>query len=261
MLNGVEKTKCDCEMAQAVVTAETLALVEEQVQDHVEAQARNEKGPWTLWSELQSTTITNTTTTVFYVCDCHSTESERLADVLAKYGNNPEGIPALHYAILQQDLAAIDLLLKHGASPHAVDNAKSNCLYYAIKVGSLLLVKKFVQLNVNTGLVSYNGGVNALFVSVRMNQPEIANFLVESSSVSKENMNLTLRDLASGGGDFTFEQRKKTISLLVKHGGDINTGDYIGDTPLDYAITFSKDTKMIEFLQSLGAKRRLKDNP
>ena len=49
-------------------------------------------------------------------------ELNELTLVLTKYGNNPEGVPPLHYAILKKDTKAIDLLLKHGADPHTGDS-------------------------------------------------------------------------------------------------------------------------------------------
>lgn len=42
-----------------------------------------------------------------------------LLDILIKYGNNPDGIPALHYAIKMQDIRSVLLLLQHGADPNS----------------------------------------------------------------------------------------------------------------------------------------------
>jgi hypothetical protein len=68
------------------------------------------------------------------------TEFEQLAMIMAKYGNNAEGLQAINYAILQKDEPAIDLLLKYGAT------LEKNCFVYAIKTESLELVKKFIDL-------------------------------------------------------------------------------------------------------------------
>ncbi len=73
-------------------------------------------------------------------------ELNELTLVLTKYGNNPEGVPPLHYAILKKDTKAIDLLLKHGADPHTGDHETLTCLYYAIKADSVSLIKKFIAL-------------------------------------------------------------------------------------------------------------------
>jgi ankyrin repeat protein len=49
----------------------------------------------------------------------YSQGNSSLIDVLIKYGNNPDGVPPLHYAIKCRDEKAIKLLLDHGASPNA----------------------------------------------------------------------------------------------------------------------------------------------
>lgn len=183
------------------------------------------------------------------------TESCGLCKVLARHGNNPEGIPALHEAILQNDVRAVNLLLKNGASPHTIDKDNNNCLYWAIKAGSLLMVKQFVSLGVNTGFLSPSG-TNALWFAVKENQLEIINFLSNSPNVSVENKSHALRSIALDSGDFclTFTQRKKISDLLVRNGADINEKLPTGETPLDYALNGSKEAATIEFLKSLGAK-------
>lgn len=50
----------------------------------------------------------------------NSSTSPELVNVLVKYGNNPEGIPPLHYASLIGDEKAVTLLLDNGASPNAL---------------------------------------------------------------------------------------------------------------------------------------------
>ncbi|MBX3718123.1 MAG: ankyrin repeat domain-containing protein [Parachlamydiales bacterium] len=48
-------------------------------------------------------------------------ESEmfELIEIMIRYGHNPDGIPALHYAIKMEDERAVKLLLDHGADPNA----------------------------------------------------------------------------------------------------------------------------------------------
>lgn len=109
------------------------------------------------------------------------TESERLADILTRYGNNPEGIPALHYAILQSDTSAVDLLLKNGASPHTRDFHGADCIYYSVKAGNIQLVQKFLSLGVNP-----NGPVDMdqfkpLGLAIELKRNEIAKLLINSS--------------------------------------------------------------------------------
>jgi serine/threonine-protein phosphatase 6 regulatory ankyrin repeat subunit B len=43
----------------------------------------------------------------------------QLAETLVKYGNNSMGIPAIHFAVVQGDIAAVEQLLDFGASPNS----------------------------------------------------------------------------------------------------------------------------------------------
>lgn len=63
-----------------------------------------------------------------------TTDIEKLTLLQTKYGNNPYGVSTLQYAILQNDEAAVDLLLKYGASPFVAEEFPrgSNCLTFAV---------------------------------------------------------------------------------------------------------------------------------
>lgn len=104
-------------------------------------------------------------------------EFQQLAVITAKYGNNPEGIPALHYAILQNDEPAVDLLLRYGASPFTKDLHRKNCLHYAIKAGNLELVVKLVELGLNPN--DFSGGNVPLHVAIHEHQNDIAQYLID----------------------------------------------------------------------------------
>lgn len=138
-----------------------------------------------------------------YLENCSSlpvpqTDFEKLSAILTRYGNNPEGIPTLHYAILQNDKPAIDLLLKHGASPFTENFKHRNCLYYAIIAGSLELVQRFIQLGVDPNGTSDDDdeGLRPLAVAIKFHQNEIIDFLInigtqttyENSSGYKTNL-------------------------------------------------------------------------
>lgn len=104
------------------------------------------------------------------------TEFEQLTVILSKYCNNLWGVPPIHCAILQNDIPAIDLLLKYGASPFTISLRDDlSCIHYAIKAGSLELTKKFVELG-----APLNGGDvyrDPLSYAKYCNQPEIVRYL------------------------------------------------------------------------------------
>ncbi len=103
-----------------------------------------------------------------------SNNTIELLHILTKYGNNPEGIPALHYAILQEDEQAIQLLLANGASPFTVDqyNPPRNCLYFAVKSKNMRLVDTFLQLGVDINQEDFEYG--PLWTAIIEKQNQIA---------------------------------------------------------------------------------------
>lgn len=70
------------------------------------------------------------------------TEFEQLAVIMAKYGNNPQNLSAMNYAVLQHDEEAFDLLVKYGAAPGTWT------LYYASMAGDLAIFKKIIDAGV-----------------------------------------------------------------------------------------------------------------
>lgn len=105
------------------------------------------------------------------------TVQERLTNIIIKYGNNPDGIPMLQYAILVKDIPAVDLLLEQGASPFTRDWRQQNCLYYAVKSGELKLVKQFVDLGVSVN--DCCDSPNPLETAIRGHNHDIAKYLMD----------------------------------------------------------------------------------
>ena len=105
-------------------------------------------------------------------------ECDELSQVLAKYGNNPDGIPALLYAIKVNDERAVDILLKNGASAFTRDHLNRNALYFAVDSGSMNLVKKFMALGVSPN-EARNGADTAFFHAITERKNDIAKYIYD----------------------------------------------------------------------------------
>jgi ankyrin repeat protein len=64
---------------------------------------------------LNETTYYSTVRTLEVPTPKADNDQAKLLDIMIKYGNNPDGIPALLYAAKKGDQEAVKLLLAHGA--------------------------------------------------------------------------------------------------------------------------------------------------
>jgi ankyrin repeat protein len=124
-----------------------------QVEHHVEVSRENLSNIAAAYSVLSQ--IERTVGTVL------SYDSE-LIGILIRYGHNPDGIPALHYAIKMDDERAVRLLLEHGAHANSfsvsqIDDYIHRNLMYPLDYAALSGNAKTVQL-----LIDYGADVNPL---------------------------------------------------------------------------------------------------
>ncbi len=185
-------------------------------------------------------------------------ELNELTLILAKYSNNPEGAPPLHYAVLKNDGRAISLLLKHGVDPLSVCSKNNSCLYYAIRSGSLSLVKKFITLGNNPiDLCNRNAhhGYDATTMSLKLGQYEAAKYFIRTLEPTAKRLmfqgSLLIQPNACG---FTLEQRKELIGLMATY--IITSSETIASSALYLLEKLQNETRcehdMAEFLKALS---------
>lgn len=192
-------------------------------------------------------------------------ELNELTLILTKYGNNSEGVPPLHYAILKKDMKAVDLLLKHGADPLARYTSKS-CLYYAIMAGSMPLIDKFIALEnsvidmANREKHEKHHSFDALYAALVTNQYEAAKYFIISGLLPSDIIEQSFLFLIHPSEEYkgiSLYQKKTLLKLMIEHGADINikTCRTSDKTPLEYLIMSDpSNTEMADFLRSLGAE-------
>lgn len=171
------------------------------------------------------------------------TEFEQLAVIMAKYGNNAEGILAINYALLQKDEAAVDLLLKYGAT------FGNKSLYYAIKSGSLELVKKLIDMGVDPKKSEDNNRDSLCSLSLYYilgREDEITRYLMDY--MDKSNYLRTIMQ------EYDSLERAKIIAYLLDH-HDIEPNELLDGIPLLYYATQQPQygSKTLQVLLERGA--------
>ncbi|NBU62642.1 MAG: ankyrin repeat domain-containing protein [Chlamydiae bacterium] len=90
---------------------------------------------------LNETTYSTTVRTLEVLTPKADSDQAKLLDIMIKYGNNSDGIPALLYAAKKGDQEAVKLLLAHGADIHTKDAFGASILKYALLSKDKDLVK------------------------------------------------------------------------------------------------------------------------
>ena len=197
-----------------------------------------------------------------------------------------DGVPPLHYAVVLEDMKAIQLLLNAGASLESVDRMGRTALIRAVSVESreimdYLLVQgaminaqdkhgntplhKAVRHDCNDGVLSlleqggdptiFNyAGFSALHVAAISGQREIAEILLQIPGL------VSLCN-ADGQSAFDFALRGKkyeTARLLLQNGADASRIKKDGSTALHSMIAIG-DYQSVRFLLEEGADAMLPD--
>ena len=129
-----------------------------------------------------------------------SNDDVELIDILIKYGNKPEELPVLHYAIKVHDLKAVQILIENGA-----DFSESAAMEYAIIAHDLAIVEYLFSKGTELNSTHVNLAANLGF-------SEGLHFLLENDA-----------PLPAQSGDVLFEVLKKHFPQKTEIGFVLNT--------------------------------------
>lgn len=181
-----------------------------------------------------------------------------LIRILIQYGNNPDGIPALHYAIKQNNFNVVRLLLDNGASPNA---KASSCEYMtpikALDYAAMYANPDIIYLLVERGAVirlteeeKTQGIISPLGFAVISNHHRAMEALfIKGAEISYEHpypYDCTPLYLAVQYGDV------ESIKFLLSHGASINDPIY-ENSPLINIAAESGKSEIVEYLIKHGA--------
>jgi len=157
-------------------------------------------------------------------------------EILVKYGNNPEGVPPLHYASMVGDENAVTMLLDHGASPHSLSRQIQDGLHPSsnlLPLRPLDFAAKGGHVNIMNILINRGAQVNlteiyypdsstrwspALYFAAKHDQGQAVSFLLQKGALlqdSNSKLNYAL-EVAIQRGSI------QALDALFSHGVNIH---------------------------------------
>ena len=192
---------------------------------------------------------------------------ENGADVNA---TDDKGRTLLHLACDKDNLDLVKLFIKYGVDVNAKDESGVTPLFSQCQdVGDLEMIKLLVEngADVNVKDVSgytplYKTFASGYSTSQNSRAYKIAVYLLENGASVKDIQN------SRKGGDlvenvyFVALQKEYTdlIKLMINGGMDLNSVDFMGDTPLMKTIIFSNDIDILKLLLRKKAKVNVENN-
>jgi ankyrin repeat protein len=155
------------------------------------------------------------------LCESGSVDLSTPIDMGIEYGlEDPDETTVLFYTIRKYgSIEAIEVLLEHGVDIREIDEDGLSAIDVAIKFKREDVVRLCIEKGMDVNETHRNSGITPIILTACFNNIHIA-------------------------------------ELLIQHGADINSKDRGGLTVKDYAKKLGQK-KMLEFLESLGAKHHL----
>ncbi|XP_051169155.1 putative ankyrin repeat protein RF_0381 [Leptopilina boulardi] len=193
---------------------------------------------------------------------------------------NGYGETALHYAVSQQHLEAINFLLIEGIDVNCKNNVKWTPLHYAVRLENVKICKLLLKFEANVNS-NDDGENNPLHIvcgyflgkmSWGFNNLTINIFRQYSRRIlfNSNIMELLLKHGAdanregNNGKKILFHlckaKRLEEMSILLKYGANIHVEDSCGNKILHYAVVYTQSIEIVDFLLNNGLDIDVKNN-
>lgn len=190
-------------------------------------------------------------------------DQQELQQVLVKYGNNPDGVFAFHYAIKMGDRRAVDLLLQNGA------DVNSRCLnftalFLAVRNNQMAIARELIDKGADVNATIGVTNLTAISSAAYLGNVDMVNLLIANGAVLNPPNVMTPLDIAAVHG------RYEVVVALLNNGANIQGGSLTNGqlpmkwaTPLDRAasnLNYSTDPKNLDLIKYLVEHGALRSN-
>jgi len=215
-------------------------------------------------------------------------DSKELEYILIKYGNNPDGMAALHYAIKMGDVNAVNLLISNGADVNSITHILKFTDGYdeyvtAISIAAICdqfeIAKILLENNADMNFVTRDQGYYPIKYAAEFSSGDLVTLLVANGAKTDriqhlvEESNGYPRGAGNAKSPLHIAAEKgnyEAVVALVAAGAQIN-GKFLWnkniqnpdmETPLDLASKFLKyaeneqNLELVKFLVANGATRK-----
>jgi len=157
---------------------------------------------------------------------------EKKADV-----NVPQadGTTAIQWAVRQDDMQTVDVLLRAGANPSAANREGSTALYLACVNGNAAMVEKLLKAGVDANATFLSHGETALMEAARTGNTDSVKILLEHGAAvnAKETLRGTTAVMWAAEQDHA-----DVVKLLVDHGADLSVRSIVNEPKKRYGNSY-----------------------
>lgn len=177
-------------------------------------------------------------------------DSSEDTNLIDKFGQTP-----LHYAVINNDIDAIQCLLSHGADPNIVSAYNGTPLIYAAFYGYYDCMYALIngKCDINKVPEDRSSAFKNLITSKKEGSAEMVNFFIKNGAALSHDPvdgRSALHILAQNPSAAEIEEKFK---LLVRAGYELGAKDIYGNTSLDDTVRYN-NAPMLRLLMCAGCK-------
>lgn len=141
-----------------------------------------------------------------------------------------DGSTALHWAVLHDQLATVDVLLDAGADPVALNRNGISPLFLAVQNGSETVVARLLEAGADPNTLA-ESGETILMTAAHTGKPEVVELLLANGAfvdARDPDFQQTALMVAVRGG------QTEVVDMLIRYGAQVDARTRVGPTPVYY---------------------------